>query len=288
LPKAGNCFTAGTPVATPTGLQPIETIGSGDAVWSFDFRAGQWIACRVAVCQSGKYDGQFFTLLFENGERLEVTADHPIWVIEGDALAGRPQKGGDEYDDSGLALPGRWVFSQFLRVGDQLVGYNATTRIHEIRSREDSQPVYNLSVLGLPYYAVSPIGILVHNTRTPGSTPNIEENAAAGRAREVAEAERLQAENPNASVQRERYLRDAEGNRIIDPVTGEARRIDIAVIEDGVVTDLVEVTSQDAPKAAQFAKEGRIREQGDVFIRDVDTGELLPVNDVKTRLVRRD
>ncbi len=148
-------------------------MGSGDAVWSFDFQTGQWVVCRVAVCHSAEYDGQFLTIIMESGIQQEVTADHPIWVIEGDALADRPQlKHRDAYEDSGLALPGRWVHSQFLRVGDQLHSREGNSRIEEIRSREDCLPVYDLSVLGLPYYSVSPIGLLVHNTETPGTTPN--------------------------------------------------------------------------------------------------------------------
>lgn len=94
-------------------------------------------------------------------------------------------------------------------------------------------------------------------------------------------------ENPGASVQRERYLRDVNGDRLIDPLTGEARRVDVAVIEDEAVTAMVEVTSLNAPKADQIAKEMRIRESNDVYIRDTRTRALLSVDDVPTRIVRR-
>ncbi len=169
LPNPTNCFPAGTLVPTQVGLRPIEAIGSGDTVWSLDFATGNWVGCRVAVCHSAEYDGQFLTIVMESGTKFEVTADHPIWVSEGDALTERPQlKHRDAYEDSGLALPGRWVHSQYLRVGDHLHSREASRRIQEIRSREDCLPVYNLSVLGLPYYSVSPIGILVHNSETAG------------------------------------------------------------------------------------------------------------------------
>ena len=116
---------------------------------------------------------------------------------------------------------------------------------------------------------------------------NIEENAAAGKLREARAARQLAKDNPGASVQRERYLRDVDGKRLKDPITGEGRRVDLAVIKDGKVTDLVEVTSETANKAGQVLKERRIRELGNVFIRDRTTGELLPVDGVLTRILRR-
>jgi hypothetical protein len=62
------------------------------------------------------------------------------------------------------------VHSQALRVGDRLYGRGGVPiGIVEIQSRIDSLPVYNLTVLGLPYYAVGPLGILVHNSETPGT-----------------------------------------------------------------------------------------------------------------------
>jgi hypothetical protein len=164
----GNCFPAGTPVATERGTVPIEAVESGERVWSFDFRAGQWVLCRVALVHSAAYEGEVLTLLFEDGTSLQVTADHPVWVIEGEGLATRPQLHyRDANEDSGFSLPGRWVHSQALRVGDQLCGRDGgRVRVQAILSRQALLPVYNLSVLGLPYYAVGLSGILVHNTES--------------------------------------------------------------------------------------------------------------------------
>jgi hypothetical protein len=41
-----------------------------------------------------------------------------------------------------------------------------------VRSRQDRLEVYNLAVLGLPYYAVGPLGILVHNSESNLPTRN--------------------------------------------------------------------------------------------------------------------
>jgi hypothetical protein len=108
----------------------------------------------------------------------------------------------------------------------------------------------------------------------------------AGRAREKKALQQLKKASPGATVQRERYLRDANNNKIIDPLTQEARRIDLAVIKNGRVTKLREVTSMTAPKADQGAKEARIRKLGDVYIRDAVTKKLLKVTGVKTKIMR--
>jgi hypothetical protein len=88
-------------------------------------------------------------------------------------------------------------------------------RIRTILSRQESLPVYNLSVLGLPYYVVGPTGILVHNTETEyerlmGQSERALEEAEnltkAGRTEEAAQAlrraEQLEAEANAAATQR--------------------------------------------------------------------------------------
>jgi hypothetical protein len=200
----GNCFPAGTPVATERGAVPIEEVESGERVWSFDFRAGQWVLCRVALVHSAPYEGEVLTLLFEDGTSLEVTADHPVWVIEGDGLATRPQLHfRDANEDSGLTLPGRWVHSQALRVGDQLCGRDGRqVRIRAIRSRQDNLPVYNLSVLGLPYYAVGSGGILVHNTESipPTGKPGQAARRGSVEVLDLPTAKQLKPQNPSERI----------------------------------------------------------------------------------------
>lgn len=90
------------------------------------------------------------------------------------------------------------------------------------------------------------------------------------------------------NVQREVYLRDKDGNIVKDPITGKARRIDIVVTKDGEVVDSVEVTSKDAKKEEQTAKEGRIRDAGGNYVKD-ENGNLIEIPDsVQTRIERRD
>ncbi|MBC3876115.1 hypothetical protein H8K55_21210 [Undibacterium sp. LX15W] len=111
-------------------------------------------------------------------------------------------------------------------------------------------------------------------------------NQVSGSDREKRVQGKLEAAFPNADVQRERLLRNADNTKAVDPVTGEGRRIDHAVIENGVVIYLIETTSKTSDKAAQTEKEINIRSEGGTFIRDKRTGKLIDVSNVPTRIIR--
>jgi len=112
-------------------------------------------------------------------------------------------------------------------------------------------------------------------------------NQEAGYIREAEELASLKIQNPTASVQSERYLRTADGKIAKDPLTGEARRVDFAVIENGQVKRMVETTSLTADKTDQTLKERRIRAAGGTYIRDKQTRKLIDVSNVQTEVVRR-
>jgi len=95
-------------------------------------------------------------------------------------------------------------------------------------------------------------------------------------------------ESKGYKIEKEVYLRDKDGNIVVDPITGEKRRIDFVVTKDGKVVDSVEVTSKTANKDDQMAKEKRIREAGGNYIKDSE-GNLVKIPDnVHTRIERRD
>jgi RHS repeat-associated protein len=104
----------------------------------------------------------------------------------------------------------------------------------------------------------------------------IVESAAKGASREAKVVEALKAENPGSKIQNQQYLRDSSGKIAKDPVSGEGRRVDHAVIQDGSAKT-VETTSMTADKAAQSAKEQRILDNGGTYVRDRDTREVVPV-----------
>lgn len=131
-----------------------------------------------------------------------------------------------------------------------------------------------------------------------GEKSQVEKNREDGRNREKDVEKELQDSYPESegySIQSEMYLRDADGNRVKDPETGETRRIDFVVIkidfvviEDGKVVDMIEVTSMTAPKDAQIAKEERIRDAGGNYVQCRETGKLFEIpRDLETKIERR-
>jgi len=118
----------------------------------------------------------------------------------------------------------------------------------------------------------------------------IEKNREAGANRENLAHKELQKEFPESEgykIEREQYLRDKEGKIVKDQETGKTRRIDFIVSKDGKVVKSTEVTSETAPKEAQIAKEGRIRNEGGNFIKDRDTGQLIGIpKDTRTGVRR--
>lgn len=115
----------------------------------------------------------------------------------------------------------------------------------------------------------------------------VERNHALGMSREDTVLARLQARHPADQIFREQYLRDADGQILKDPVTGETRRIDFIVMNLRRILDSIEVTSPTASKTAQMAKEMRIRQAGGFFIRHPQTGKLLKLPaSLNTRVIR--
>jgi RHS repeat-associated protein len=122
-------------------------------------------------------------------------------------------------------------------------------------------------------------GILIRSAeKAVPRVAQVVKNAVDGARREAEVYRELQQANPGADVLKQPYLRDASGKRAIDPRTGEARRIDNAVVQDGKVVDRVEVTSQrnfdNGGKRNQIDKEQRIINNGGTYIRGTD-GKLI-------------
>jgi RHS repeat-associated protein len=139
----------------------------------------------------------------------------------------------------------------------------------------------NLAALGADVAgAVTPFatggGIAVRAAAKGAERAAITVRAEQGAAREAKVAAALKAENPSAKVQNQQYLRDANGKIVKDPITGEGRRVDHAVIKDGQA-QTVETTSMNADKGAQLRKEERVRDAGGTYVRDRETRQVVPV-----------
>ncbi len=115
---------------------------------------------------------------------------------------------------------------------------------------------------------------------------DVKANKAAGDAREAKVQGKLESRFGRDAVQNELSLRNADGTLAKDPLTGEGRRVDHVVIQDGQGRFAVETTSKTADKSAQLAKESRIRSNGGAFVRDRSTGALIDLQNVPTRVIR--
>ena len=132
----------------------------------------------------------------------------------------------------------------------------------------------------------------VQGARGGGATDRMgrPSNKAVSRLRETRLQKRLESHFGQTNVLRERTILDASGKKVVDPVTGEGRRIDFVVRgENGDARFAVEATSKKqvsiGGKADQLAKEARIRNRGGQFVRDPHTGKLIDISKVPTRII---
>ena len=229
------------------------------------------------------FEGFVPTAKLVNGKAYSIISDHlgtPILAIDSDGMEvwnrqldiyGRVRK---EYKHSSLGED-VFPFVPFLYQGQY---YDFETNLAYNRFR-----YYNPETG--TYISQDPIGLAGGNPTLYGYVKDsnwwvdrfgldIRDNYEKGKNREEERVEELK--EKYSEIQRECYLRDAKGNIKIDEgFTGEARRIDIVVIEDKKIVHIEEVTSLEARKVEQEEKTRRIRENGPTYIRDRKTNELI-------------
>lgn len=175
---SGGCFFAGTLVAVEHGHKPIENVWANEKVWAFDVTTAQWRLARVVETYATDYAGEMVRLRVA-GQWVESTSHHPVWVVEGEGLAERPEPDHvKEASVPGAIVPGRWVDAADLLVGDVLlVKPNERATIEAIDTQYVAATVYNFQVEGLHTYAVSFASVLVHNN-VPCGQPGFGDKAA--------------------------------------------------------------------------------------------------------------
>lgn len=147
--KGGACFVAGTLVSTPNGLIPIETISSGDIVYSFN--------PETCVISTNEVEDTFIRKSSElvhievSNTTITSTQDHPFYV---------PQKG--------------FVNAIELRAGDILLSLDGNYVVveqiqHEIL--ESPIEVFNFRVSNDHTYYVGRTKIAVHNANCGPNDP---------------------------------------------------------------------------------------------------------------------
>jgi hypothetical protein len=166
IPDDDWCFAPATLVSTSTGRRPIGEIEPNDEVYALDFDTGEYVLARVLKRHNNLFSGTFLTINLSNGDKIEVTTNHPIWVVSGDELLDRATPPHDGIrTDEGKSLGGRWLNSQDLQKGDRLHARGGL--VIEVTSVErlsvTSQPVCNLTIAGYHNYSVTNAELLAHN-----------------------------------------------------------------------------------------------------------------------------
>ena len=136
--SGGGCFIAGSMVMTPSGQKPIESLRPGDAVYSYDEKAGKVVESKVTAVHAHARQ-PYGTLTLGDGTRIGVTPNH------------RFHSGGS------------WEAIGKLKPGSPLTGMDSSSSVQGYEGPKEGSvaDVYNLTVEGLHNYFVN--GVLVHN-----------------------------------------------------------------------------------------------------------------------------
>ncbi len=131
------CFAAGTPVWTRTGLKPIEKLQMGDFILAQNIATGE-MAYKPLIGRTVRPPSKTLWISLDK-EKLQTTLGHPLWV------AGLGWQMAKELDDDAI-----------------LHGVNGPVRVGTIATGEEAE-VYNLVVADFSTYFVGKSGILVHD-----------------------------------------------------------------------------------------------------------------------------
>lgn len=133
-------FVAGTTVATPQGLQPIERIGRDAPVHSRDEKAWSDAPQRVEDTFSRMAPG--YRVLKTEKETFQLTDEHPVWV---------QGKG--------------WTPAAEVTDEDVLASLTGDVLVLSNRAVAEPVRVHNFSVAKTPNYFVGSSGLWVHNAK---------------------------------------------------------------------------------------------------------------------------
>lgn len=141
-PSCKGCIDAGTPILTPSGYQPIESLQIGDTVIAYDTAAGETVERKVTHLHRDItiewYD------IKVGADTLTVTDNHPFWLPE----------------------TGEWIQARELEIGTVLHPQDGrAARISQITVRQlrQSEPIYNVEIEGDHNYFAGEGAVLVHN-----------------------------------------------------------------------------------------------------------------------------
>ena len=141
------CFSEGTPVLTPSGVRPIDSLQPDDVVLAYDFASLRAVPRRVLKVHKNKTE-RFYSIRMK-GDAVFATGLHRFWVVSEQ----------------------RWVEARALKAGASLLGSNGeSVAVESIAIHESPDAsTYNLHVEQFSTYFVGS-GVLVHNQGAPSYT----------------------------------------------------------------------------------------------------------------------
>jgi len=170
------CFVAGTKITLADGsVKNIEDVQPGDVVATFDFKTGE-IVHNIVNAVFSKNVNNIVEYKFDNGEKLECTLDHPIYIEGKGWTSLNPELSNEMYS---LEEKIKQV-----EIGDGVKLITGASKIVEIVERSEDVKVYNLQdIEGNHNFFAN--NVLVHNrfcfiagtqiTLEGGSKKNIED-----------------------------------------------------------------------------------------------------------------
>jgi hypothetical protein len=132
-----DCFAAGTPVTTLTGLRPIEAIEVGDQVLTQDSSSGA-LTYQPVIAALGSQTDNLLTITVDH-EAIKATGIDRFWKF-------------------GYG----WAMARDLKPGDLLRSLGGVTAVKNVESA-GSALVYNLKVMQAQSFFVGKTGMLVHD-----------------------------------------------------------------------------------------------------------------------------
>lgn len=106
--------------------------------------------CRPVTGLFQHVSDQVYTLIFDNGEYLGVTYNHPIYSTTAN----------------------NWRAAGELEIGEEVLTKKGPTKVLKSTKQDNTQPVYNLEVKDYHNYLVATSGIVVHNSYSAADIDN--------------------------------------------------------------------------------------------------------------------
>jgi hypothetical protein len=147
VPGTGNCFVAGTPIATPAGEVSIERLRAGDEVWTLRPETGEVLVRRVSATFATPERDIVDVRVRGSDAALRSTPEHPF-----------------------LTLDRGWVVARDLAPGEPVVTADgAAVAVESLSAEGAREEVYNFEVEETHAYFVGEARVAVHNYCAPNS-----------------------------------------------------------------------------------------------------------------------